>query len=184
MRASSRTSLPSNPTIITLLSTLLLQMILSNSRFTILRVGSLSGSSLQHAVQHAVSHSSPSLSLLRPFSTSKPPKEPLVITTTTPSGITTLRMNNPKKLNGWTEPMLLSLFSSFQSASSNPSTKAVIITGTGSYYCAGVDLSGTIKPMPPSKLHDMIYTSNKKVFDTFLKFPKPIIGECCCRGSV
>ncbi|GMH93758.1 hypothetical protein TrVE_jg13775 [Triparma verrucosa] len=85
-------------------------------------------------------------------------------------------MNNPKKLNGWTEPMLLSLFSSFQSASSNPSTKAVIITGTGSYYCAGVDLSGTIKPMPPSKLHDMIYTSNKKVFDTFLKFPKPIIA--------
>ena len=30
--------------------------------------------------------------------------------------------------------------------------------------------------MHPSKLHDMIYTSNKKVFDTFLTFPKPLLA--------
>ena len=111
------------------------------------------------------------------FSTSstdakKSPKEPLVLTTTTSTGVTTIRMNNPKKLNGWTEPMLLSLFDAFQAAEADPHTKAVIVTGTGDYYCAGVDLSGTIKPMHPRDLHNMIYTSNKKVFDTFLTFPK------------
>jgi len=85
-------------------------------------------------------------------------------------------MNNPKKLNGWTEPMLLSLFDAFQAAEKDVATKAVIVTGTGDYYCAGVDLSGTIKPMHPSELHNMIYTSNKKVFDTFLTFPKPLLA--------
>ena len=44
------------------------------------------------------------------------------------------------------------------------------------YYCAGVDLSGTIKPMHPATLHDVIRTSNQRVFDTFLKFPKPLIA--------
>lgn len=115
--------------------------------------------------------------LIRTLSTSKDsPKEPLVVTSTSPTGVTTIRMNNPKKLNGWTEKMLLSLFSAFQTAATDSSTKAVIITGTGKYYCAGVDLSGTIKPMHPSELHNMIYTSNKKVFDTFLEFPKPLVA--------
>eukprot|EP00520_Triparma_pacifica_P004856 CAMPEP_0118634612 /NCGR_PEP_ID=MMETSP0785-20121206/1640_1 /TAXON_ID=91992 /ORGANISM="Bolidomonas pacifica, Strain CCMP 1866" /LENGTH=277 /DNA_ID=CAMNT_0006525599 /DNA_START=33 /DNA_END=866 /DNA_ORIENTATION=+ len=92
------------------------------------------------------------------------------------NGVTQLRMNNPKKLNGWTEPMLLTLFDAFQEAEKDPETKVVVLTGTGKYYCAGVDLSGTIKPMHPAELHKMIKTSNQKVFDTFLKFPKPLIA--------
>jgi len=110
------------------------------------------------------------------LSTSAHVKEPLIVTATTATGVTTIRMNNPKKLNGWTAPMLRSLFDAFQAAEKDAATKAVIVTGTGKYYCAGVDLSGTIKPMHPSKLHEMIYTSNKKVFDTFLTFPKPLLA--------
>jgi Delta3-Delta2-enoyl-CoA isomerase len=72
--------------------------------------------------------------------------------------------------------MLLTLFDAFQAAENDPETKVVVLTGTGKYYCAGVDLSGTIKPMHPAELHNMIKTSNQKVFDTFLKFPKPIIA--------
>ena len=41
---------------------------------------------------------------------------------------------------------------------SDPDTKVVVLTGTDPYYCAGVNLSATIQPMHPKKLHDMIYT--------------------------
>ena len=120
-------------------------------------------------------------------------------------------MNDPKKLNGWTAPMMLTLrdrfvqhakvqslmhikrikilinckfwrvFESFQIVNSqylylqDPETKVLILTGADPYYCAGVNLSATIQPMHPKKLHNMIRTQNQAVFDAFLDFPKPII---------
>ena len=89
-------------------------------------------------------------------------------------GIRTITMNNPAKYNGWTDPMLRSWMGRFADAATDDSVKALILTGSGKYYCAGVDLSGTIKPMWPKQLHDQIYTFNKRVFDTFLEFPKPL----------
>ena len=102
-------------------------------------------------------------------------KSDLVVSTTTTSGVTTLRMNRPKKLNGWTEPMLLALFDAFKNTAADVNTKAVVLTGTGDYYCAGVDLGGTIKPMHPQSLFDKIRIANQQVFDTFIDFPKPLV---------
>ena len=39
-------------------------------------------------------------------------------------------------------------------------------------YCLGVNLSATMKPMHPKKLHSLIYSNNKALFDAFLDFPK------------
>ena len=39
----------------------------------------------------------------------------------------------------------------------------------------GVNLSSTLKPMYPKKLHGMIVKHNAAVFNTFIEFPKPII---------
>ena len=83
----------------------------------------------------------------------------------------------------------------FKEVVSDPDTKVVVLTGTDPYYCAGVNLSATIQPMHPKKLHNMIFTrsliewhlsmcgnskwslwnSNRAVFDQFLDCPKPII---------
>ena len=52
-------------------------------------------------------------------------------------------MNNPAKYNGWTDPMLRSWMGRFADAATDDSVKALILTGSGKYYCAGVDLSGT-----------------------------------------
>ena len=46
----------------------------------------------------------------------------------------------------------------FKEVSSDPDTKVVVLTGSDPYYCAGVNLSATIQPMHPKKLHDMIFT--------------------------
>merc|ERR1719516_782548 len=97
----------------------------------------------------------------------------------------------PKKLNGWTGNMMLTLRDRFQQHAKDPETKVLILTGADPYYCAGVNLSATIQPMHPKKLHTMIRTSNQAVFDSFLDFPKPIliaangpaIGACVTSAS-
>merc|ERR1719414_2080267 len=91
------------------------------------------------------------------------------------NGVTTLTMNQPKKLNGWTGPMMLALKDAFIRAAKDDNTKVAILTGADPYYCAGVNLSDTIKPMHPATLHKMIYESNAAIFNVFIDFQKPLI---------
>ena len=115
-----------------------------------------------------------------------------LVLSTTKNNVTTLTMNDPKKLNGWTGPMMLTLRDRFVQHAQDPDTKVLILTGADPYYCAGVNLSATIQPMHPRKLHEMIRTSNQAVFDSFLDFPKPIIiaangpaiGACVTSASL
>ncbi|KAH8050350.1 enoyl-CoA delta-isomerase 2 [Aureococcus anophagefferens] len=107
---------------------------------------------------------------LRRLSTTK---EPLTLASDR-DGVRTVTLNNPSKYNGWNQAMLLSVHTQFVDAAQDDAVKAVILTGAGDYYCAGVDLASSLTPMMPAALHEMIYRSNKKVFDTFLDFPKPL----------
>merc|ERR1719291_309584 len=118
--------------------------------------------------------------------------DPKLVLSSTKNQVTTLTMNDPKKLNGWTGPMMLTLRDRFVQYAKDPDTKVVILTGADPYYCAGVNLSATIQPMHPKKLHSMIRENNQAVFDAFLDFPKPIliaangpaIGACVTSASL
>merc|ERR1719509_608016 len=118
--------------------------------------------------------------------------DPRLVLSSTTNHVTTLTMNDPKKLNGWTGPMMLTLAERFKEHATNPDTKVLVLTGADPYYCAGVNLSATIQPMHPRKLHSMIVTNNQAVFDQFLDFPKPIIiaangpaiGACVTSASL
>ena len=90
-------------------------------------------------------------------------------------GVTTLRMNDPKRLNGWTLQMLEALHAELEAAATDPETQVVILTGTGRYYCAGVNLGGSLKLGHPAALHRYIFERNKALFDRFIRFPKPIL---------
>lgn len=79
------------------------------------------------------------------------------------------------QLNGWTGPMMLTLRDLFEQFGKDEETKVAVLTGTDPYYCAGVNLSATMKPMHPKKLHSMIVNNNQALFDSFLDFPKPMI---------
>lgn len=98
----------------------------------------------------------------------------LVLRQTT-AGVTTLTMNNPRRLNGWTIEMLVALKRALTEAAGDPSTQAVVLTGAGDYYCAGVNLAGSLKLAHPAKLHAFIIESNQSLFEAFLDFPKPIL---------
>ena len=92
------------------------------------------------------------------------------------NGVRTLTMNNPKRLNGWTQGMMSALKKEFKNAATDDAVKVLVLTGADPYYCAGVNLGGTIKLAPPRQLHAMIVEHNEALFRTFIDFSKPILA--------
>jgi len=99
---------------------------------------------------------------------------PLILTHTS-DGVTTLTMNRPARLNGWTLEMMDALRLALQAAAGDAETRVVILTGADPYYCAGVNLSATLKPAHPRKMRDLIIRHNQALFDMFLDYPKPLL---------
>lgn len=100
----------------------------------------------------------------------------LVVETLTDDGIATLRFNAPHKLNAWSPAMREAFRAALARARDDARVRAVIITGTGKYYCAGVDFAGSMRPMHPRALKEMIRANNYALFDQFIAFPKPIFA--------
>lgn len=97
------------------------------------------------------------------------------VTTTITDNVLTVMMNKPDKLNGWTEEMMNAFKEAFAKANTEDSVKAVIFTGIGKYFSAGVNLGGTLKVMHPKKLHQFIIQHNQVLFEAFLNCSKPIL---------
>ena len=97
------------------------------------------------------------------------------ILTNKEGGVTTLTMNTPERLNGWTMQMLDALKEGLNTAAADDETRVLVLTGTDPYYCAGVNLSATLKLGHPRKLRAGIQQGNQALFDMFLDFPKPIL---------
>ena len=93
----------------------------------------------------------------------------------TQDGVTTLTMNTPKRLNGWTKQMLEALKKGFNTAAEDDETRVLVLTGADPYYCAGVQLAGTLRLGHPRKMHAMIVEQNQSLFNMFLDFPKPFL---------
>lgn len=91
-------------------------------------------------------------------------------------GVATLTMNNPKRLNGWTLTMQEALNAALRRAAEDDAVGALVLTGTGEYYSAGADLSGSLRLDHPKKLRRMIVEKNYALFDQFISFPKPILA--------
>lgn len=98
-----------------------------------------------------------------------------LVVTSTKNAVTTIRMNDPKKLNGWTTEMTDAFFGAIKQADADTATNVIVLTGTDPYYCAGVNLAGSLKLAYPKTLLNSIISRNQAVFDTFLTRKTPII---------
>ncbi|MFC3612720.1 crotonase/enoyl-CoA hydratase family protein [Lutimaribacter marinistellae] len=58
----------------------------------------------------------------------------------TDDGVMTLTLNRPDRLNAFTRPMLDEMLSVLDMADADDAVRAVIVTGAGRAFCAGVDL--------------------------------------------
>lgn len=99
---------------------------------------------------------------------------PLIITGKR-DGVTTLTMNRPERLNGWTMEMMEALKENLRIAALDAETSVLVLTGSDPYYCAGVNLSAILRLDHPRKLHALIVAHNQALFDAFLDFPKPLL---------
>ena len=106
---------------------------------------------------------------------SDPEKERKLLQRSNKNGVTLLKMNDPRKLNGWTGPMMMAMRNAFKDLAADDSTQVAVLTGADPYYCAGVNLSDTMKPMHPATLHKLIVQNNAAIFNAFIEFPKPLI---------
>ena len=50
------------------------------------------------------------------------------------NGVTTVVMNRPKQLNGWTGPMMLALRDTFSKLAADSETKVMVLSGKDPYY--------------------------------------------------
>jgi enoyl-CoA hydratase/carnithine racemase len=62
-------------------------------------------------------------------------------------GVCTLTLNRPDKLNAFTGTMGDELYAAFGRANADAGVKAIVLTGAGSSFCAGVDLHALADPV-------------------------------------
>ena len=99
------------------------------------------------------------------------------ITTNSPSG--TVILDRPEKRNALSRTVLAELQQAFEDLHQERSVRAVIMTGAGSCFCAGMDLdemrlTASIPTRQAQWYQDVV--SYKQLIETMLSFPKPIIA--------
>jgi enoyl-CoA hydratase/carnithine racemase len=64
------------------------------------------------------------------------------------SGIATVTLNRPERMNAISRPMLAQLSACLLRANADPEVRVVILTATGRAFCAGLDLAGATSTTP------------------------------------
>jgi enoyl-CoA hydratase/carnithine racemase len=108
-------------------------------------------------------------------------------------GILTLTLNRPDQLNAFTVEMANELVDAFQRAGKDEAVKAIVVTGAGRAFCAGMDLSvpgnvfGLDEAQRPSvsdmherlndpAIHQGVRDTGGRVTLAIYDCPKPVIG--------
>ena len=64
------------------------------------------------------------------------------------NGVLTLTLNRPEVLNSLNETLTMNLLSALNDARVSKDVRAIVITGSGSAFCAGADLDSKSWPSP------------------------------------
>lgn len=82
--------------------------------------------------------------------------------------VATITLNRPKSANSITAEMGNQLISILKTLETDNQTRVVILTGSGNYFCTGMDLNvkDSKEKLDPELL-----------FKSLLQFPKPIISK-------
>ena len=92
-------------------------------------------------------------------------------------GITTVFLSRPEKLNAYTPEMGAEVVDVFRSARDDESVRAIILTGEGRGFCAGVDLDAlkaSLAKGGSSKIAEDEFVRSLPL--ELLEYPKPVIA--------
>ncbi|MDY6852009.1 MAG: enoyl-CoA hydratase [Thermodesulfobacteriota bacterium] len=89
-------------------------------------------------------------------------------------GVTTLTLNRPGNMNALSRELRMSLNQTFEELNGDPETKAVILTGAGRAFCAGVDLKELSGAASFGDAEEGL--PGEKMAQLLDQFDRPIIG--------
>lgn len=67
-------------------------------------------------------------------------------------GVCTITLNRPEKLNAFTGTMGNEIYAAFESANADSDVRAIVLTGGGSAFCAGVDMQALADPVEAQRI--------------------------------
>lgn len=103
------------------------------------------------------------------------PERPWVLMTVR-NRVATIVLNRPERYNAWSLEMREAMLDALRRCASDEGVGAAILTGSGKYYCSGVDFAGAMRLSRPSTLQKFAQDSNQALFEAFLDFPKPLFA--------
>lgn len=91
------------------------------------------------------------------------------------SGVATITLNRPDKLNSFNREMALSLQSVLDECAANKNVRCIYITGSGKGFCAGQDLAEVVDPNGPG-MAKILSEHYNPIITRLRNIPKPIVA--------
>ncbi|KAJ3101867.1 hypothetical protein HDU97_000980 [Phlyctochytrium planicorne] len=94
------------------------------------------------------------------------------VQTSKEGGVLRIALDNPKRANALSAEMCSDFLATLDQAESDPSVRVVVLTGTGKYFCSGMDLANA-----SSNSSSTPFESSLHLFERLANFPKPTIAR-------
>lgn len=88
------------------------------------------------------------------------------------SSVATVTLNRPDSMNALSQAMMKALTAAFRSLQQDQDIAAVILTGAGKAFCAGLDL----KELSEKSLEEFKLEGDHDIESAILEFDRPVIG--------
>eukprot|EP01116_Phalansterium_solitarium_P022548 TRINITY_DN7486_c0_g1_i1.p1 TRINITY_DN7486_c0_g1~~TRINITY_DN7486_c0_g1_i1.p1 ORF type:complete len:269 (-),score=58.79 TRINITY_DN7486_c0_g1_i1:144-950(-) len=92
------------------------------------------------------------------------------------SHVATVTLNRPTRGNAVTPTMTRELMTAFEKLSADSSVRVIVLTGSGKFFCTGMDLSATSKASSSTGGQPKA-SSPLELFETIFNCPKPVICQ-------
>lgn len=101
------------------------------------------------------------------------------IEVTSESGVRTIRLNRPEKLNAFVGHMRRDLAEALERAASERSVRVVVITGAGRGFCAGADVAYMAELMERNDVDEFarLLGAGRRVVNAIREMAKPVIAS-------
>lgn len=91
------------------------------------------------------------------------------------SGVRTITLNRPERLNAMNRRLIDDVAASFDDAHRDPATKAIMFTGAGRAFCAGDDRREHVQPADEAEARDLV-VAIQRATEAIVFGEKPVVG--------
>ncbi|KND02608.1 uncharacterized protein SPPG_01693 [Spizellomyces punctatus DAOM BR117] len=101
-------------------------------------------------------------------------------------GVATITLNYPERANAISSTMSKEIPDAFARANEDPVVRVIVLTGTGKYFCTGMDLGGSSTAQNGRSSSPQV-EAGYRFFESIANSPKPVIARVngpCLGGGV